>query len=177
MLPERTERLVFRYWTPDDAVSAFEMYGDPEVARFLGSGQVQESVETQRASLERLIEGMKSRRHPGFGFWPVSTIDGDLVGALILKPIPPTTDTIEIGWHFKRRAWGHGYATEAARSVLAHAFEVVELDSVIAVLYPQNLRSANVCRRLGMTDRGLTDAYYDRPGLQLFTLSKSDWRR
>lgn len=177
MLPERTDRLIFRNWTPDDAVTAFEMYGDPEVAQFLGSGQVQGSIETQRAALERIIDGMTRRLHPGFGFWPVSTLDGDVVAAIILKPIPPTTDTIEIGWHFKKRAWGNGYATEAARSALAHAFGPVGLDSVIAVLYPQNTRSANVCRRLGMTDRGLTDAYYDRPGLQLFTLASADWRR
>ena len=28
---------------------------------------------------------------------------------------------VEIGWHLERASWGHGYATEAARGVLAHA--------------------------------------------------------
>ncbi len=35
-----TERLIIRDWIPEqDAKQAFEIYGDPEVTRFIGSGK------------------------------------------------------------------------------------------------------------------------------------------
>ena len=39
-------------------------------------------------------------------------------------PFMPAT---EIGWRFAREAWGHGYATEAARAVLERAFSELGL--------------------------------------------------
>jgi RimJ/RimL family protein N-acetyltransferase len=89
------------------------------------------------------------------------------VGTILLKSIPasgtgdplqPSGDT-EIGWHFHPAAWGRGYASEAASAVLAHAF-ARGLDRVVAVTHPDNAASQAVCRRIGMTPRGRTDAYY-----------------
>jgi RimJ/RimL family protein N-acetyltransferase len=46
------------------------------------------------------------------------------------------------------------------------------LDRVLAVVDPDNVRSLAVCRRLGMTHRGQTTAYYGET-LELFELSRA----
>jgi RimJ/RimL family protein N-acetyltransferase len=169
-----TPRLYLREWTVEDAPQAFEIYRDPEVTRWLGGGQPQESVETQRESLAKVIERYRQPEMAGFGFWPVFEQSTDrLVGAILLKPLPPENADIEIGWHFGRFAWGNGYATEAAREVMTYAFEKLKLDRLHAVVMPGNDRSIAVTQRLGMVAQGRTDRYY---GLDLehFTISPSE---
>jgi len=91
-----------------------------------------------------------------------------LAGTLLLKSIPASGETLplqpsgdtEIGWHFHPDHWGHGYATEAARAVLAYAFDG-GLDRVVAVTAPANSASQRVCLRVGMVHRGQTNTYYN----------------
>ena len=82
-----------------------------------------------------------------FGVIPEDT--EDVVGDVILQPAP-FVDGIEIGWHFRKSAWGNGYATEAARGVLRHAFETMGLARVYAIVATQNAPSMRVTEKLGM---------------------------
>lgn len=44
---------------------------------------------------------------------------------------------------------GYGYATEAARAALAHAFTVWRKDRVISIIHPENRASIRVAERIG----------------------------
>ena len=57
---------------------------------------------------------------------------------------------LELGYHFARQAWRRGYATEAARACLEHGFATSEVDSIIALIRPENQPSRAVARRLRM---------------------------
>jgi len=59
---------------------------------------------------------------------------------------------VEIGWRLARRAWHHGYATEAARAALRVAFDGVDLDEIWSITAVLNEPSQVVMRRLGMTE-------------------------
>jgi len=48
---------------------------------------------------------------------------------------------------------GHGYATEAAQSVLRHAFTRGHLKQIVSFTVPANQPSQAVMQRLGMTTR------------------------
>jgi ribosomal-protein-alanine N-acetyltransferase len=71
------------------------------------------------------------------------------------------TPAMEVGWRLARSAWGHGYATEAARAALQFAFTEAGLRQVIAMTTPANVRSQAVMRRLGMTRDPAED--FDHP--------------
>ena len=58
---------------------------------------------------------------------------------------------IEIGWWLAPDCWHQGYATEAARAVLAHGFDCAKLCKVIAVVHKDNLASQRVAQRIGLT--------------------------
>ncbi|WP_413105529.1 GNAT family N-acetyltransferase [Streptomyces sp. Inha503] len=53
----------------------------------------------------------------------------------------------EIGWTFARAHWGNGYATEAARAVLAWGFGALGVGQITAMLHHGNTASATVARR------------------------------
>jgi predicted GNAT family acetyltransferase len=59
------------------------------------------------------------------------------------------------GWHLHPGAWGHGYASESAEAVLAHAF-ALGLNRVLAVTNKNNAASQAVARRIGMAHIGTT---------------------
>jgi RimJ/RimL family protein N-acetyltransferase len=57
---------------------------------------------------------------------------------------------VEVGWRLARDAWGHGYATEAARAALAFGFRELGLAEIVSYTTLGNARSIAVMERLGM---------------------------
>ncbi|MFD6192434.1 GNAT family N-acetyltransferase [Streptomyces sp. NPDC060275] len=144
----RTDRLVLRDWRASDLGPWAAMNADPVVREYfpeiLTRAQSETSVIRFQADLDRR----------GWGWWAVEiAATGEFIGFAGLDPVEdgmPFTG-VETGWRLARPAWGHGYATEAARAALAHAFEDLGLPEVLAVTAVGNLRSRAVMGRLGMT--------------------------
>lgn len=166
MHPLDTDRLHLRAWCEDDVDFVFDMYSRWEVQRFIGFAP---RVMADRGEAEAAIARWSSLDDPVCGIWAVrSRAARQLLGTLLLKPIPASSDAtplppsgdIEIGWHFHPDAWGHGYATEAAARVLAHAFDA-GLPEVVAVTHEANTASQAVAARIGMTHKGKTTRYYN----------------
>ncbi|WP_237090109.1 GNAT family N-acetyltransferase [Nesterenkonia sp. PF2B19] len=172
-------RLRLRAVTEDDAAFVQDLYARPEVTEFIGTTDWVET--TQEQALAR-IHRYRAAAGRAAGIWLVETVEGRRpLGFALLKPIPWSVrlaDTraqaglaqdTEIGWHLHPDAWGHGYATEAARALLAHARRH-GLTEVVAVTHPRNLASQRVAARIGMVHQGTTDRYYDTT-CELFTLT------
>jgi RimJ/RimL family protein N-acetyltransferase len=60
------------------------------------------------------------------------------------------TPAVEIGWRLAYEYWGRGYATEAARAVLDHAFKQLKLSEVVAFTVVSNRQSRKVMQKIGM---------------------------
>ncbi len=160
----RTARLVVRDWTEDDAPAALAVYGRPEVARWLVPAVDEISdLEQMRHTLRGWI-AETAGSEVGVGHWAVALADsGEVVGGVSLHPLPVDEQDLEIGWQTAPQHWGHGYATEAGRGVLARAF-ANDVDEVFALVRPANRRAEAAARRVGMTWVGETEKYY---GLRL----------
>jgi len=63
----------------------------------------------------------------------------------------PQFDETELGWALLRDAWGHGYATEAARVCAEWGLSGFAFPYLTAMIQPDNVRSVRVAGRLGMT--------------------------
>jgi RimJ/RimL family protein N-acetyltransferase len=138
------------------------MNADPEVMRYL-SGKP-ETLEESRAIIERV----KARwAEIGYSWWALMERDsGAFVGAATLQnlrreatPLPDLDCPLEIGWRLHRDHWGRGYASEAARAIVDHAFEALGPDELLAVCDPDNQASWTVMERLGMQPLGLQRWY------------------
>ncbi|MHC5010085.1 MAG: GNAT family N-acetyltransferase [Planctomycetota bacterium] len=168
----RTERLVVRPWTLDDAEDAFEIYGDAEVMRYLHDPVP--DVETQRKGIAALLTRVAAMPR-GLGLWAIEErARGRVCGMALLKPLSDEGE-VEVGWHLARRAWGRGFATEAGRGCLRHGFDVVGLDEIVAVVQPANGPSLRVVERLGMEPAG-TCLHHDLEHLR-FVMTADAFRR
>jgi RimJ/RimL family protein N-acetyltransferase len=163
-------------WHPDLAAQAFKIYGDPEVTIWIG-GITETSPESMREKIEALVE--RNANWPDhWGSWPTFSKDSrELIGTMLMKPLPDSdgnfTPDIEIGWHLGRAHWGHGYATEGGQKMIEIAFDELKIGELSAVTDPENVRSQNVARRLGMTHIGQTDAYYGQT-VELFKIMNGE---
>lgn len=174
-----TERLVLRDWTesPEDLARIYDIYSREEVMRWLGGGA---GRMTDRAEARERVDRWRERYGPyagRWGIWAIAPRDADRVaGSVLLKPLPgrdgvTPTDDIEVGWHLHPDSQGHGYATEAARAVLAREF-ATGTPQVYAVVMAGNEPSMAVARRLGMTHLGVRTDWYGGAELETFVLRR-----
>jgi RimJ/RimL family protein N-acetyltransferase len=144
-----TDRLLLRRWRPADRELFAALNADPEVMRHFSGTMTREASDAFVDRIEALFE------EQGFGLWALEVKDGDaFIGFTGLHPMPlgvPGAGGFEVGWRLARGAWGHGYATEAARAAVAFAFDEVQLPELFSMTAVSNLRSQAVMQRLGMT--------------------------
>ena len=156
----RSARLGFRQWRAADLLLARALWGDPAVTRFIAVGPLSE---TQiHARLGREIE--MQQRH-GIQYWPIFLLDGgEHVGCCGLRPRGDDPGTPEFGVHIASRHWRHGYAVEAASSVIGYAFTALGATALFAGHNPANAASRSLLTRLGFV---YTHAeLYEPTGLQ-----------
>ena len=156
-----TGRLLLRHWRDDDRVPFAAMNADLRVMEHF-------PAPLSRLESDALIDEFEARFDPrGFGLWALERRDdGTFIGFTGLAAVPweaHFTPAIEVGWRLAPEAWGHGYATEAAREAVRFGFEDVGLEQIVSFTVPANVRSRAVMERLGMTHDPTDD--FDHPRL------------
>ena len=144
-----TERLILRPWREEDLEPFAAMSADPEVMQWLGG------VITSDGAAAYMARAKLSFATSGMGRFAIERRDdGAFIGSCGLmpgRPSIPIAPYIDIGWRLTRRAWGAGYASEAAAAVLSDGFDRLRPREIAAVTAAINLRSRAVMDRLGMT--------------------------
>ena len=143
-----TERLVLRCWTEAERIPFLAMCADPEVMHDYGGGW---DPDYANETFDRYLT---AHHRDGFGKWAIRRKDGgDFIGWCGIAPIWPAlppSPGFEIGWRLVRRAWGAGYASEAARASLSDIFGRTDVAEVISFTSPTNTRSLSVMGRVGL---------------------------
>jgi RimJ/RimL family protein N-acetyltransferase len=169
-----TVRLHLAPCAPDDFADYAEMWADPEVTRYLSAdGRPLSRFHAWRSFAAHI--GHWSLR--GFGMFTVTERQtGTFVGQV--GPWQPEGwPGFEIGWTLQSRFWGRGYATEAARACIEHAFTELDQPHVISLITTENARSIRVAERVGerLQREVVLPHLGDRPVRQ-YGLSRDDWR-
>jgi len=141
-----TERLALRPVTADDHPALLAHWTAPDVRRFLFDGAALSAAEVT----ETIEESIRDFAASGYGIWLIELGSrAGLVGTAGLRPLEESS--LEIFYSLAPGAWGHGYATEAARAVVEYGFGPLGLPEVLAEVDEGNAASVAVVRRLGMT--------------------------
>jgi len=100
-----------------------------------------------------------------------------LVGAISLRPI--ATEHENLGFWIGRPYWGRGYATAAARAVIALAFALLDIDALTASHLVRNPASGRVMEKCGM--QPLTSETREHRGareeFQVRAVTREQWER
>jgi len=177
----RTDRLVMRGWRDADREPYAAMNADPRVMEHFPGTMTRDQSD---AHVDAIGEHFAAR---GYGLWAIEVPgEADFIGFVGLNAPrfeAHFTPAVEVGWRLTPSAWGHGYATEAAREAVRFGFEDAGLAEIVSFTAPVNERSQAVMRRLGMTHDPADD--FDHPALPpghrlrrhvLYRLRRADWQ-
>jgi RimJ/RimL family protein N-acetyltransferase len=143
----QTERLIIRTWSANDAEAGFLIWSDPEVMRYVGTGQPNATLEETAAWIQRMSAHQDLH---GFGFWAVEEKkSGRLIGSCGMGYQRDGGLPIEFGYTLARSHWGKGLATEAATACLRYAFESLGLPELLASVDARNTASQRVLEKIG----------------------------
>jgi RimJ/RimL family protein N-acetyltransferase len=150
-----TERLRLRLFRDADLDAYADMVADAQVMRFIG-----ERKAMTRADAWRHMAMMLGHHHlRGYGLWCAEDkASGEMVGRVGVWQ-PEGWPGLEAAWTLRRKHWGKGYASEAARGAIAYALDVLNASHVISLIDPANSASIRVAQRVGETLEGRTEVY------------------
>ena len=147
--PIRTPRLLLRPFSRGDVDAVYSYRSRPDVSEYLfdeplSHDECAEAVRARTGQIAFTTEGDKI-------LLAVEQLeDPRLVGEVSLIWRSVADQQAEIGFILHPDAHGQGYATEAARALLAFAFDTAGMHRVYARCDGRNTASAAVMRRLGM---------------------------
>jgi len=157
-----TERLLLRWFTPDDLELVLALDGDPGVKRY-----IDDDAPADRADVSEMLDwwlGYEERLPgSGYGFWAaIERSTGDFLGWFHLRPgedagpLEP-----ELGYRLHRRAWGQGLGTEGSLGLVDKAFGELGAARVYATTMAVNTGSRRVMEKAGL--RFVRSFYADWP--------------
>jgi ribosomal-protein-alanine N-acetyltransferase len=141
--------VVLREFRSDDVALSLALVGDDRVTRWLSFDS------RDLAAATSMIEGAVSRAQlePRNEYYLAVTLPGDeLIGFARLGM--DGVKAAKLGYAIRADQWGHGYATDAARTLTDFGFRELGLHRISAAVGPDNAASIAVAERLGMQYEG-----------------------
>ncbi|HXC56771.1 MAG TPA: GNAT family N-acetyltransferase [Rhizomicrobium sp.] len=144
-----TERLLLRPPERRDIPALVPLANDYDVAKNLSKLPHPYTA----AHGEAFVAEMQEKRVAGSDFTFAITLrsDGAFMGCIGLHL---KDGSFEFGYWLGQKFWRQGYATEAARALVAFAFHDLKAESVWAGWYHDNPRSGHVLTKLGCVPKG-----------------------
>jgi RimJ/RimL family protein N-acetyltransferase len=148
----RTERLLLREIRDDDWPAVLAYQSDPRYLHFYTwTGRTEDDVRAFVSMLAAL-----QREQPRRKFQLAITLPGDdtLIGNVGVRRKDGNDWEADIGYELNPLFWGRGYATEAARAIVAYGFDELRVHRISSWCIADNLRSARVLEKAGLRLEG-----------------------
>ena len=149
--PLLTEKLLLRSLTLEDAQDVQHLAGERDIASTLSNmphpyedGMAEEWIRSCSGKFEK---------DEALNFAIIRRTDKKLIGGIELR-LDRENESGELGYWIGKPYWNCGYATEAARAVVAYGFEVLKLNRVHAKHFKRNAASRRVLEKIGMCYEG-----------------------
>jgi ribosomal-protein-alanine N-acetyltransferase len=171
-----SSRITLRELQIEDAPTLFAMLSSEEAARFISPPP------TSVDGFGRFIEWARTERENGnyicFAVVPEGMTRA--VGLFQIRALDPAFGVAEWGFAIGSEYWGTGAFAEAARMVIAFAFETVGVHRLEARASVANGRGNGALRKIGAVQEGVLRRSFLRHGQYhdqvMWSLLAEDWR-
>jgi RimJ/RimL family protein N-acetyltransferase len=163
----KTERLLMRRFTLDDAEDVYELSICDKVTKYTGDG----GVITTKSDAEKVIKDVWLSEYDRYGYARYALIhkgDNKLIGFCGVK-FDEELGCPDIAYRMLPEYWGQGLGTEAVKATIKYAHEVLHLNHIAGEVVVENIASIKILENLGFQHT----ATYEQEG---FKLNRYDWR-
>ncbi len=147
-----TRRLVLRELEETDWPAVLEYQSDPRYLRYY---EWTHRTEQDVRDFVRMLVALREEK-PRTKFQLAITLpaNGQLIGNCGIRMKAADAQEADIGYELDPRYWVQGYATEAARALLAFGFGDLGLHRIWAWSIAENSGSVHVLEKIGMRQEG-----------------------
>lgn len=157
-----TQRLILRTWCKADLEPMHKINQDPNVMEYL-------LPLNNKQQTQFLIDRINQHHaQHGYSLYAVELkATHEMIGFIGLLHRTKTeldvafNPSTEIGWRLASQHWQKGLATEGAKAVLEHAFEVLKLSEIVSFTVIDNKKSRRVMEKIGLHYQ--SDEDFDHP--------------
>ncbi len=164
-----TPRLIIRDFVAADAADLYEILGDAETMKYSEPEYDFEKTKSFLNSfcIERRAAVASEHR-----------ASGKMIGYILFNEFEE--GEYEIGWFINRGFWRQGYAYEASRAVIAHAFAELKACKIFAETIDTG-KSVGLMEKLGMKLEKIhrneaADNYGNPADMYYYCLTAEEWR-
>lgn len=174
-----TKRLLLRKFRLDDAQAFFNRVGgNAKVTKFM-LWEPHASVEDTKVSIEKVL---KRYEEEACYTWAIALKEDDsVIGRIDLLRFDEETGSCSFAYMIGDAYWGKGFGTEALSTVLAYAFEKMNVEEVVADHMCENIASGAVMRKTGMTYVKTHMAKYEKAGKMMdadeYRITREEWSK
>ena len=148
-----TDRLILREFTMDDPALIYDLNLNPDVIRYTRD-PLKDLAHAAEVLEKTIIPQYALYNH---GRWAVHVKPSqEFIGWCGLK-YRPELNEIDLGYRFRKEAWGKGYATEAAYASIQYGFEKLGLKIITGRAEIGNTGSCKVLEKCKMTFMGIEE--------------------
>ncbi|MEO7193977.1 MAG: GNAT family protein [Pseudonocardiaceae bacterium] len=170
------DKVRLREFRADDLDDTDAILGDDRVTRWLSFDSRTREHQTQ--VLTGAIERAKHIPRTEYYLAVTTYTDDRLIGFARLGL--SGVQAAKLGFAIAAPHWGHGYALDAARTIIDYGFTTLELHRISAAIGPDNAASIALVTRLGFTHEGrLRDHVFTNGAWRdsiLYSLLAREWR-
>jgi [ribosomal protein S5]-alanine N-acetyltransferase len=143
-----TDRLYLCLFDESHTEAAKDFWGDEEVMAMCNGA-------VPHIHLPKVLERYRQcHEENGVSVYAVKEKESNTVIGAAGFNLTENKDSIELIYHFSKKAWGKGYASEAAKACLEVAKNHGEIRSVFATADFDNLGSLKILEKIGFTQKG-----------------------
>jgi RimJ/RimL family protein N-acetyltransferase len=169
------QQVILREFTSEDLADALRIVGDDEVTSWLSFDS--RSEDQARTMLDGIVA--RAAQEPRAEYYLAVALPADNAVIGFARLGLAGVRAAKLGFAIQHSDWGHGYATDAARTLITFGFGELGLHRISAAAGPDNAASVAVIKRLGMTYEGrIRDHVFTNGAWRdslLYSLLASEW--
>jgi len=147
-----TERLLLREFVADDWPAVLAYQSDPRYLRYYEwTGRTEQKV---REFVQMFLDNQQEQPRRKFQLAVCLRGETRLFGNCGIRLSKENSQVADIGYELAPEHWGRGYATEAARAIVAFGFSELKVHRVETWCIAENTGSARVMEKIGMKREG-----------------------
>lgn len=172
----KTERLILRRFTHEDARAMFDTWANDErVTKFL-TWEPHGTLEVTQNIVDSWI---KEYEKDDYYHWAIE-LEGKIIGSISVVRYDENSEFAEIGYCSGFDFWGNGYMTEAAGAVIDFLFKEVNVNRVTIEHATKNPGSGKVAQKCGLTLEGVKREYFKSSwgeflDIAVYSILKREW--